>query len=51
MKISYERDRICDSKTEKSNRFQIKALKGKSKSQIFFMSCNLYKSRNLFYGN
>lgn len=47
MKISYERHRIYDSKTEKSNRFQIKALSEKSKSQIFHMSHNSYKSRNL----
>lgn len=51
MKISYERDRMYDNKTDKSNRFQIKALDRKSKSQAFFMSCNSYKCRNLFYGN
>lgn len=39
MKTSYERDRMYDNKTDKSNRFQIKALDRKSKSQAF--SCHV----------
>lgn len=42
-------------KTGKSSRFEIKALSGKSKSEIFLMSNSLlynsYKSRNLVNDN